>query len=208
MNNHNKKYKTCKTCGRTFPKTLDFFHSNGNGTFKSECKSCRSINRKDRVKFGYHQYNSEKAKVYYSRHKKQIAQRNKRYDDRHKDSTIARKRKWRNEHKKQASLSSLISLHKKEAQDNGLANSYTVSDWKECLIFFEYKCAYCGSKDNIEQDHFIALSNGGSYTKNNIVPCCKKCNIQRSNILFEEWYPKQNFYSEERLSRINEYFKR
>ena len=43
------------------------------------------------------------------------------------------------------------------------------------------KCAKCGSRENLEYDHIIPLSKGGSNTSRNIELLCEKCNRSKSN---------------------------
>jgi 5-methylcytosine-specific restriction endonuclease McrA len=43
-------------------------------------------------------------------------------------------------------------------------------------------CAYCGSVDvPLQRDCVLALSRGGRYTIENIVPACSSCNASKSN---------------------------
>ena len=51
-------------------------------------------------------------------------------------------------------------------------------------------CWYCGQKvgfKNLTMDHVIPLSRGGRSTKDNLVPCCKECNIKKKSSLPVEW---------------------
>ena len=43
------------------------------------------------------------------------------------------------------------------------------------------RCVICGSTVDIEYDHMIPFSRGGSHSVNNIRILCKKCNRSRSN---------------------------
>jgi hypothetical protein len=43
------------------------------------------------------------------------------------------------------------------------------------------KCARCGSRENLEYDHIVPLSRGGSNTARNIELLCEKCNRSKSN---------------------------
>jgi len=51
-------------------------------------------------------------------------------------------------------------------------------------------CWYCGEKvgfKNLTMDHVIPLARGGRSTKDNLVPCCKECNIKKKSSLPVEW---------------------
>jgi len=53
----------------------------------------------------------------------------------------------------------------------------------------KFTCQYCGqhlTKKNISIDHIIPKSRGGTNTWNNIVACCRKCNVTKKDKLLEE----------------------
>ena len=49
-------------------------------------------------------------------------------------------------------------------------------------------CAYCGTKDTpLQRDCVLALSRGGRYTLDNIVPACRSCNTSKCNDEVTGW---------------------
>ena len=47
----------------------------------------------------------------------------------------------------------------------------------------EGKCVKCGSRSNLEYDHIIPVSRGGSNTARNIELLCKACNRAKSDLI-------------------------
>lgn len=49
-------------------------------------------------------------------------------------------------------------------------------------------CAYCGATDQpLQRDCVLALSRGGRYTLQNIVPACRSCNTSKCNDEVTAW---------------------
>lgn len=51
-------------------------------------------------------------------------------------------------------------------------------------------CHYCQESflpAELTMDHIIPVGRGGRSEKFNLVPCCKACNTQKSNLLPAEW---------------------
>lgn len=42
-------------------------------------------------------------------------------------------------------------------------------------------CIYCGSTENIQTDHIVPVKLGGPDDANNLIDCCRTCNIKKSN---------------------------
>ena len=49
-------------------------------------------------------------------------------------------------------------------------------------------CAYCGSIDRpLQRDCVLAISRGGRYTLDNVVPACRSCNTSKCNEEVTTW---------------------
>jgi 5-methylcytosine-specific restriction endonuclease McrA len=55
-------------------------------------------------------------------------------------------------------------------------------------------CAYCGSTGKaLQRDCVLALSRGGRYTLENIVPACSSCNTSKCNEEVTHWLRRRRF---------------
>jgi 5-methylcytosine-specific restriction endonuclease McrA len=52
---------------------------------------------------------------------------------------------------------------------------------------YESPCVVCGSKNQIEMDHIIPVSRGGTNSEGNLQPLCKKCNLSKGSKTMTEW---------------------
>ena len=77
--------------------------------------------------------------------------------------------------------------HRRYARKAGLDCDLTTQQWRLILDMYANRCAYCGSKQDIQQDHVIPISRGGGTTMNNIVPACRKCNQSKKDKTPIEW---------------------
>ena len=46
-----------------------------------------------------------------------------------------------------------------------------------------YRCVKCGSTVNLEVDHIMPIAKGGKTTFNNLQTLCKRCNMNKSDII-------------------------
>jgi 5-methylcytosine-specific restriction endonuclease McrA len=49
-----------------------------------------------------------------------------------------------------------------------------------------YTCQYCGSIKDLTIDHVIPKSKGGTNKWDNLVTCCRKCNLKKGNKFLSE----------------------
>ena len=185
--------KTCNKCGEELPLnsfSKDKSHKDG---LSSQCKGCRKQYQQNN-KVAIAKYDKEYAKQYYQKNKKTIAEQQKQYKEEHSKVVTEYQRQWRHEH----SLECCNYTHKHEATKRNLPYTLTIEHWQQCKEHFNNKCAYCGKELPLAQEHFLALTKGGEYSKDNIIPSCKSCNSSKHDRNFFEWYPKYKYYSKKR----------
>lgn len=75
--------------------------------------------------------------------------------------------------------------------------------WKQSIKDkWDYKCAYCGSDENLTLDHIISKSRGGHNKITNVLCACKNCNKDKADQLWSEWFLKQDFCTIDRINAI------
>ena len=220
--------KKCSKCGEEKPLNNQFFakSSRSKSGYASWCKSCTRVYYEENrnrlldysIKYGKENRNLRRAweqknaeKIYRRRvanrdnveHLKK--QREYKNTDRFllylsltKEKRDAYKLDWYRSNKGKY----IVYANRRRTAKEALPATLTTDQWKTINKVFDNKCAYCGKEGELDQDHFVALSSGGEYTHNNIVPACKSCNRRKHNSDFFEWYPKQKFYSKKREQKI------
>lgn len=66
---------------------------------------------------------------------------------------------------------------------------------KALLIEQGGHCGYCGITlhDDAEIDHIIPLSRGGTSEPDNLIACCRRCNMQKFTMTAAEWQQKRGW---------------
>lgn len=63
-------------------------------------------------------------------------------------------------------------------------------------------CAYCGVTDKpLQRDCVLAISRGGRYTLDNIVPACRSCNASKCNDEVTSWMRRKKLDERTFLTR-------
>lgn len=163
------------------------------------------------------EYHKKQAAKYWEENKERLIEQNKEWKRNNRDKIVAYKKENRIKLNAQERTRRRTPEGKRKAQmirnkyfsrRSLLREDFTLSEWESCLEHFDYTCAYCGGDEGtLEQDHFIALTKGGEYTKKNIVPACRSCNASKGNRDFYKWYKNRDSYSAERECTVIKYVK-
>jgi 5-methylcytosine-specific restriction endonuclease McrA len=63
----------------------------------------------------------------------------------------------------------------------------TAEEWRALMAAWG-ACAYCGVADRpVQRDCVLAISRGGRYTLDNVVPACGSCNASKCNDEVTTW---------------------
>ncbi|WP_029109791.1 HNH endonuclease signature motif containing protein [Mycobacterium sp. URHD0025] len=64
-------------------------------------------------------------------------------------------------------------------------------------------CAYCGTAAGpFQKDCVMAISRGGRYTVDNVVPACSSCNASKCNFEVSTWMRRKRLDEREFLTRF------
>lgn len=67
---------------------------------------------------------------------------------------------------------------------------------------WDYKCAYCEAEAT-SLDHIIPRFRSGSSNRNNLVPACRRCNTSKASFKVQDWFERQEFFSQVKMDKIN-----
>ena len=97
------------------------------------------------------------------------------YMERSKEKRAEGQRQWQKANKE------LCSFYSKQYQrrKKGASGTHTLEEWKSLITSFGGVCANCSSPGQLEADHIIPLSKGGTNHIWNIQPLCRSCNARK-----------------------------
>lgn len=152
---------------------------------RNACRNCQKLDTKK-----YRKENLDKEKKRAKVNRKKFKEYYKKY---HK--------KWEIENREKR----YTYTERRRARKNHLPDTLTEEQWEWIKKQFNYSCAYCGKSNcKLEYEHFTPLTKDKHWgtSKENIIPVCSFCNRSKKNYIFEDWYPKQDFFSKERSDFI------
>ena len=159
---------------------------------------------------------TEYKRQYVIANKYTLEAQSRKYCNEHPDKIKGYAERYRRENKVQNALSKKryrqgnkdktnVITQRYRAKKRLLPSTLTAEQWKESQRYFNNSCAYCGKKSPLEQEHFLAQSKGGGYTKDNMIPACKSCNCSKLASGCLDWYRNKKFYSKKREKAILAY---
>jgi hypothetical protein len=87
---------------------------------------------------------------------------------------------------------------------NAVDNDLTAAQWAALKEAWK-GCAYCGATDGpLQRDCVMAISRGGRYTVDNVVPACASCNTSKCNDEVTGWLRRKRLDERAFLTRYIE----
>ena len=199
------EHRTCTKCGVSKPAKTEFFRRWGSGDrLRPDCRECSTARDRE-------YYERNKAKVAASRQAN--AERRAAYQreymaiytrTEHGKRVFAEKSaRWRQT--PQGRIASRRHAQARQARTEGLPRDLTDAEWLACLDVFGYRCAYCAAATQLTRDHVVPVTAGGGFTRSNIIPACLSCNSRKWRLPLGDWYPRQTFFTADRIQRITDY---
>jgi 5-methylcytosine-specific restriction endonuclease McrA len=82
-----------------------------------------------------------------------------------------------------------------------VVNDLTANEWAALKTAWN-GCAYCGASDGpLQRDCVLAISRGGRYTVDNVVPACASCNTSKCNEEVTTWLRRKRLDERAFLTR-------
>jgi 5-methylcytosine-specific restriction endonuclease McrA len=195
--------KICSKCHKE-KMLIDFHrHPTASKGFSNYCKSC----------------NKEYSKERYNRNKENVIKRAlvwakenpekrklivKKSDDKHRD----KKRKKENDRHRQKRIDDpeqvkIIGIQAaaiRRSREMMVERTVSRAELREIIKKADGVCVYCGEKvGKLTIDHFHPISQFGSHSKDNLIPCCKTCNCSKHSRVGEDRLAQK--HGEEGLAR-------
>ncbi|WP_326546042.1 HNH endonuclease signature motif containing protein [Mycolicibacterium sp. ND9-15] len=93
---------------------------------------------------------------------------------------------------------------KRKRRLSAVEHDLTAAQWQALKDAWQ-GCAYCGASDRaLQRDCVMAISRGGRYTIDNVVPACASCNTSKCNEEVTGWLRRKRLDERRFLERYVE----
>jgi 5-methylcytosine-specific restriction endonuclease McrA len=155
--------KLCPDCGRILPRSA--FYSKGKSKMDGKAyltTRCKECHRRWRSSPKQRQYETEQMR---------------KWREENREEWNAYMREWRSEHPDCDDYRSIVYREYNSRRGRGRIKR---KEWRAIIRLFG-GCAYCGATEDLQVDHFIPISLGGTNDLSNFVPACVSCNASKNN---------------------------
>lgn len=152
-------------------------------------------------------------RAYAQMNQDKIRQYKREYRKTNQDAIRGYMREYQIEYRKNNPDKSRIRVLRRRARVRSLFDTFTESQWHDCLEYFGYACAVCGISFEdipVHADHWIPLSSDectGTIVTN-MVCLCSMCNLSKHDKMPDTWLREKHGIDKanEILKQVNTYF--
>lgn len=202
-----RKTKRCRKCKET--KSISGFYKSAASKdgLQSWCKECATANRalwqkehREKVRASSARWakeHPEQRRAYSARWAKEHPEQCRAYSARWYKEHPDYNARWAKEHPEQCRAY----CARRRTLKRNLPATLTIKEWQRTIIECGNMCVYCDipftDKLKPHQAHFLALTEGGGYTKENILPACWLCNSRVGNRVFKDLHEARKYLKKE-----------
>jgi hypothetical protein len=210
--------RVCSRCKRELPATSEFFTTNNTEPLgiAYRCRECDRDYKKSWVAQKL-EANPDFRHQNHLKRREQHAEKCREYYQRNREHLINKAAEYARTHRAQTNHNKNKNIHKRRAINQTVPVSFSTSDWKRCLSYFNHRCAACGRPrglwHTLAREHWIAVTSPDypGHIVENIIPLChglNGCNNTKSNRDSIEWLNNRFGEKEAKriLKRIQDYF--
>lgn len=198
-----QSHKTCTRC-KTEKLLSDFNQQKTSKDGKtSYCKVCvKEVNKplRDKNKEKY----SRQYKEWYKNNKERALQKSKKWKENNKERALQKSKEWRenNKQKIQENYKYRFSVLKISAKKRQIPMTISIEQFAG---LDKLPCHYCNNKKGYAGHGLDRIDSLKGYTLENVVPCCRVCNILKSNK--DENWPEMIDQLERTLQGLKQVYK-
>lgn len=171
---------TCRNCGATF-------FAEGRGHYTCCSTECVKAVQRERMRLYYEShkgYFARKAREFYLAHRETEKAGTIAWQKEHPDRARAINRKAKAVYRQTFKGKVAAIQDRDRRRSAGLAGRVDRAAWRAKLKSYGYRCAKCRSGVNVQMDHILPVSRGGTNEIHNLQPLCGPCNLaKRAKIL-------------------------
>lgn len=153
------------------------------------------------------------SKAWNAAHPERVRAYSKAYRAAHPERALASTEAWRaanpeygrawlaaNKDRQRANVRAWMAAHpennqackaRRRARIASVLADLTPQEWDTILEAAGHACIYCGSQEQLSQDHLTPISKGGEHTAENVAPACMPCNQSKGAKTVMEFLAEQ-----------------
>ena len=177
-----RKMKTCTKCRESKP--TDQFHRKAASKdgLQGRCKVCQADQQAANRAANPEKIAAQQSACRAANPEKYAAQQSAR-----RAANPEKFRAWDAAYAKAHPEKRAATTARRRARKAGAAGTFTTEQWAARLDYYGGKCIYCGTTDNIQIEHRIPLSRGGTNWPSNLIPACRSCNCKKNTKTEKEY---------------------